>query len=155
MNIPQQQSETGSATKLELIEALRYLNAWEAANASAEPFRIKFFRNYSAEFIEPFLKYHFARRGLRCEITFGGFDSFQQDILQATDFVGEHAIVVSLTADALIAGRRERESPADAAATRLGAGVPPADEPAASTARTIAPTPATRVRSDQRRRMTY
>jgi len=119
MTIPRTRTEGWPMPKLDLVEALRNVNEWEASNRSARAIRVKFFRNYSAEFIEPFLKYYFGTRGMRCAIDFGGFDTFQQEIIEA-DLSSCNLIVLSLTADALIDGRHRDASPEDAIAKISG-----------------------------------
>lgn len=106
--------------KLDFVEALRRVNEWEASNTSAKVIRVKVFRNYSAEFIDPFLKYYFGTRGMRCEVDFGGFDAFQQEIIEADDLNSYNLIVLSLTADALIDGRHRDASPEEAIAKISG-----------------------------------
>src|ERR1700751_3613199 len=120
MIIPQTRTEGWPIPKLDLVEALRNVNEWERGNTPAKIIRVKVFRNYSAELIEPFLKYYFGRRGMRCEIDFGGFDTFQQEIIEASDLSSYNLIVLSLTADALIDGRHRDASPEDAIAKISG-----------------------------------
>src|SRR5262249_31611559 len=55
-----------------------------------------------------------------CEIDFGGFDTFQQEIIEAGDLSSYNLIVLSLTADALIDGRHRNASPEDATAKISG-----------------------------------
>jgi FkbH-like protein len=116
MAIPKTTTEGLPMLKLDFIEALRSVNEWEASNTSAKVIRVKVFRNYSAEFIEPFLKYYFGTRGMRCEIDFGGFDAFRQEIIEADDLGSYNLIVLSLTADALIDDRHHDASPEEAIA---------------------------------------
>jgi FkbH-like protein len=120
MTISQTMTDGWPMLKLGFVEALRHVNEWEASNASAKVIRVKVFRNYSAEFIEPFLKYYFGMRGIRCEIDFGGFDAFQQEIIEADDLNSYNLIVLSLTADALIDGRYRNASPEEAIAKISG-----------------------------------
>jgi FkbH-like protein len=120
MTIPQTMTEGWPMLKLDFVEALRHVNEWERSNASAKIIRVKVFRNYSAEFIEPFLKYYFGTRGIRCEIDFGGFDAFQQEIIEAGDLNSYKLVVLSLTADALIDGRYRDASPEEAIAKISG-----------------------------------
>src|SRR5690606_6981687 len=42
--------------------------------------RINFLRNYTVEGIEPFLKYHIYQSGIKPDITFGGYDTIQQEL---------------------------------------------------------------------------
>src|SRR5579871_1879662 len=109
MTVPRT-TTVGLPMKLDFVEALRRVNEWEASNTSAKVIRVKVFRNYSAEFIDPFLKYYFGTRGMRCEVDFGGFDAFQQEIIEADDLNSYNLIVLSLTADALIDGRHRDAS---------------------------------------------
>jgi FkbH-like protein len=120
MTVPKTTTEALPMLKLDLVEALRSVNEWETSNASAKVIRVKIFRNYSAEFIEPFLKYYFGTRGMRCEIDFGGFDAFQQEIIEARDLNSYNLIVLSLTADALIDARHRDASPEEAIAKISG-----------------------------------
>lgn len=102
---------TGSlASDPDLVEVVRHVNEWESDAGSAKSFRIKIFRNYSIEFIEPFLKYYFATIGRRCEISLNGFDSLEQDVFNAQDLKEYNLVILSLTADALITGRYDRET---------------------------------------------
>ena len=104
--------------ELDIVEAMRQVNEWESSNSSATPLRIKIFRNYSIEFIEPFLKYYFGTLGLRCEISFNGFDSLEQDICSAQDIGKYDLVILSLTGDAFMTGRHEGNT-ADTAFARL------------------------------------
>ena len=110
MTISQKTFEPASVSDVDLVEALRQVNEWEKSNASATSLRIKVFRNYSIEFIEPFLKYYFSSIGVRCEITLGGFDSLEQDILNASDLADFDLVMLSLTADAFLTGRHDGDS---------------------------------------------
>src|ERR1700730_18903936 len=107
MTIPQKTSENWPLVSLDAVEALRHVNRWEASDSFIGTVRIKIFRSYSAEFIEPFLKYYFGTLRLRCEVLLSGFDSFHQDLLQDQELGSYDLIILSLTADALIAGRHE------------------------------------------------
>jgi FkbH-like protein len=120
MTIPERTTQDWPIPKLDFVEALRNVNKWEASNTTAKIIRVKVFRNYSAEFIEPFLKHYFATRGMRCEIDFGGFDAFQQEIIEASDLNSYNLILLSLTGDALIDGRHRGSSPEEAIAKISG-----------------------------------
>ncbi len=72
MTINQKPLDGGALAEIDLVEALRFVNEWEVRNSQAVALRVKIFRNYSVEFIEPFLKYHFGSIGVRCEISLSG-----------------------------------------------------------------------------------
>ena len=55
----------------EANRALKLFNEEKAAQAPE--FKVVLLRNYSAEFVEPFLRYYFSRAELRCELQLGGF----------------------------------------------------------------------------------
>src|SRR5260370_37745548 len=50
---------------------------WKLSEAAS----IHFLRNLTLEGIEPFLKYHLYRAGLQPDISFGGFNTPRQDLL--------------------------------------------------------------------------
>ena len=86
---------------LDVVEALRHVRAREAAGNYAGVIKIKILRNYSAELIDPFVKYYFGQMGLRCDFSVGGFDTIHQDLFDADDLRTYDLIVVSLTFEGL------------------------------------------------------
>lgn len=86
----------------ELAEAKRALSAFERPNgAPAREFSIALLRNYSAEFIEPFLRCYFAQEGLLCHVQFGGYNTVEQDVLAGELIADAQLVVLSLTLDGL------------------------------------------------------
>ena len=72
-------TQTNDLTALmNAIEALEKMDGFEAI------IRVVLLRNYTAETIEPFLKFQLYASGMRPEISFGGYDTVTQDLM-ATD----------------------------------------------------------------------
>jgi FkbH-like protein len=101
MRLEQDVSRKGSAAAADIVDVLRQVKLLDDAGKLSKSIRIKFFRNYTVEFIEPFLKYYFGQLGLRCEISFGGYDTVHQDVL-ASEYLNDYDLVVlSLTHEGL------------------------------------------------------
>lgn len=91
-----------SYLELDVVAATEAVSSLKAASRLPRTFKVRFFRNHSVELIEPFLKYYFAQIGADCEITFGGFDTLEQDILSGEDDLRRFdLIIISLSADGL------------------------------------------------------
>jgi FkbH-like protein len=93
MNVPA--FELRSPLLFDVVEALRETNARDAAGQWSGSIKIKIFRNYAAEFIEPFLKYYFSQIGIRCELSFGGYNTIHHELLEAEDLRSYDLIVMS------------------------------------------------------------
>ena len=87
----------GSGTVTDIVDVLREVKLLDEAGKLSRSIRIKFYRNYTVEFIEPFLKYYFGQLGIRCEISFGGYDTVHQDVLGGEDLASYDLVVLSLT----------------------------------------------------------
>jgi FkbH-like protein len=84
----------------DMLQILRDNKAFKAVDATRR-IRIKILRNYSAEFIEPFLKYYFGQIGIDCEVSFGGYDTIHQDLLSDAALADCDLVVLSLLLEAL------------------------------------------------------
>jgi len=80
-------------------EALQAIRAVEGRATSSV--RILILRNYSAEYLEPFLRAYFLRAGFDVTVVFGGYDTVFQDIATPTFPENADLVVVSLVLDAL------------------------------------------------------
>ncbi len=80
------------------IEGLEQLDGFETK------IRVVLLRNYTAETIEPYLKFHLYASGMQPEISFGGYDTVHQDLIASDSPVhsapGE-IVVLSLMLDQL------------------------------------------------------
>jgi len=86
----------------DLAEAKRAVSTFDNAEGRPAPeFKIALLRNYSAEFIQPFLRFYFNRAGLRCNLQLGGFNTVEQDVLSGEAIADARLIVLSLTLDEL------------------------------------------------------
>src|SRR5262249_46677039 len=94
-----QRNSGASHLVFDVVEALRDVRAREAAGQCPKSIKVKVLRNYSAEFVEPFLKYYFARIGIGCTVSFGGYNTIHQDLLAGEDLGGYDLVVVSLIAE--------------------------------------------------------
>jgi FkbH-like protein len=85
----------------DLVEAVRL--AEDAAGELADTAGVTVLRNITLENIEPLLKYHLMRAGLRPTIRFGGFDTVAQDILSLgeQDAPPSDALVLALHLEGL------------------------------------------------------
>ncbi|SES89324.1 HAD-superfamily phosphatase, subfamily IIIC/FkbH-like domain-containing protein [Nitrosospira multiformis] len=54
---------------------------YAAMSSTAPAYRFGFLRNVTLEGIEPYLRYHMLRMGLRPELIFGGYGSIRQDLI--------------------------------------------------------------------------
>jgi FkbH-like protein len=79
----------------DVVQVLRDNKAFKAMGATKQ-IRIKILRNYSAEYIEPFLKYYFGQIGVDCEVDFGGYDTIHQELLAEGALAGCDLVVLSL-----------------------------------------------------------
>src|SRR6266540_3381018 len=93
MTVAQRTMGAPSHLLFDVVEALRQVRAREAAGPCTKSIRIKVLRNYSAEFVEPFLKYYFGRIGVGCTVAFGGYDTIHQELL-AGDGLRDHDLVL-------------------------------------------------------------
>lgn len=81
-----------------LSEILGFVNAAESvAQAEGIEVRVSFLRNFTVEGIEPFLKYHFLKSGLRLSGTFGNYNMLRQEVLDPGSHIYTHTpeIIVS------------------------------------------------------------
>jgi FkbH-like protein len=101
MTIAQQHVTTGSHLVFDIVQALRENKARDAAGACTNSIRIKVLRNYSAEFMEPFIKYYFGQIGIASEVSFGGYDTIHQELLGSEDLRAYDLVILSLTQEAL------------------------------------------------------
>lgn len=94
-----------------VTDAYRISKAFKAeAPPQAPPVvRLHVLRNYSAEYLEPFVTACFNRAGLGCQVSFGGYNTMHQELLAtedkapgASDLGTSDLVVLSLTLDGLI-----------------------------------------------------
>ena len=83
-------------------EAHKVIEEYSAVKTGAGVFRIAILRNFSAEYLVPFIRSYFLRSGLEVEITLGGFDTIQQDIFTPGFFDNIHLVVIALDLNALV-----------------------------------------------------
>ena len=100
--------------------------AVEAAEAADVPWRdqarIHFLRNFTIEPVEPYLKFHLLREDILPLITFGGYDTMSQEILEPGSSINKDRpdiIVLSLLVDYLDSGCSAKKWNADEALGRL------------------------------------
>ncbi|MDH3362730.1 MAG: hypothetical protein OEM45_03405, partial [Gammaproteobacteria bacterium] len=100
--------------------------AVEAAEAADVPWRdqarIHFLRNFTIEPVEPYLKFHLLREDIQPLITFGGYDTMSQEILEPGSSINKDRpdiIVLSLLVDYLDSGCSAKKWNADEALGRL------------------------------------
>ncbi len=78
----------------DIVQVMRE-NKLFKSDGRTKPLRVRILRNYSAEFIEPFLAYYFHKIGIGCQIEFGGFDTINQDALDDKAFANCDLVVVA------------------------------------------------------------
>lgn len=97
---------SSSPESLSLPEIMAFVNAGEAADNSLENgVSIAFLRNFTVEGIEPYLKYHCLQAGVKPKISFGGYDTFHQEILDPDSHLyssPSEIIVLSLVLDQFV-----------------------------------------------------
>lgn len=95
-----------SGGTLSLSEIMAVVTASEGQEFSREnTVAVTFLRNFTIEGIEPYLKFHSLRAGIKSEIVFGGYDTFHQEILDPTSHLHASSpdiIVLSLVLDQLV-----------------------------------------------------
>lgn len=116
--------------KLLTDNALQHLASLVAAVDAAEAsdlawrdeVRIHFLRNFTIEPVEPYLKFHLLREDIRPLVTFGGYDTMSQEILDPGSSINEERpdiIVLSLLLDYLDSGCTAKKWNTDEALRRL------------------------------------
>ena len=103
-----------------LSDAYRLIR--EHAAAAGDPGKaqkIVVLRNFSTEYLEPFLRAYLLRAGLGAEVVTGGFDTVQQDILTPALLEGAGLVVLALDLEALAPDWRQAGSLLRAAADRV------------------------------------
>lgn len=113
-------------TALERIDALvAALDRAEQADiAYSDTVSVHFLRNFTIEPIEPYLRFHLMREALRPQLSFGGYDSAIQELLDAdsplhSEDDAPDIIVIALDVSLLDQALGERGGTADAAIERL------------------------------------
>ena len=92
-----------------LTEVLAY-NADRRLLACDSEVRIAFLRNFTIEGLEPYLTFHCLKNGIRPNISFSGYDTMHQELLDPSSYLhGEQTdlIVLSLVLETLDAGYGE------------------------------------------------
>lgn len=96
MSVMEHRSVEQAGAAPSMVEVLREVRALQARNDWRGAVTVKVFRNYAAEFVEPHLKYWFGQAGLRCDVSFGGYDMIIQELLDDSGASGCDLIVLSL-----------------------------------------------------------
>ena len=97
INIKKKIHKTNHTTLSDIIETLRI--AETSPSISDMPFlKVLILRNYTAELIEPYLRWHLLKRGINSKITFSGFATAHQEALSLS-FDSADLIVLSLSLD--------------------------------------------------------
>lgn len=96
--------ESGSPSNLPSL-----ISAVERADAADLPLpitgRVHFLRNFTIELIEPFLKYRIYEAGIRPQISFGGYDTVYQELLDAHSDFGQDTHSPDITVMSLMLDR--------------------------------------------------
>ena len=82
-------------------DAYKVIREHAGGEASARRFKLAILRNFSAEYLVPFIRAYFRRAGIEIDIVLGGFDTVQQDIFTPQFFEGVDLVVLALDLDAL------------------------------------------------------
>lgn len=112
-------------------EALGKLGTLVAAVGAAEsaklPWRdkthIHFLRNFTIEPVEPYVRFHLLREDIRPEVTFGGYDTMIQEVLDPDSLVSQRnpdVVVLSLLIELFESSVTDRTWDAQAAVHRIG-----------------------------------
>jgi len=105
VSIQQQVQALVERTKTDDLTALMTaIEGLEQLDGFGTKIRVVLLRNYTAETIEPFLKFHLYASGMRPEISFGGYDTMHQDLIapdSAVHISPSEIVVLSLILDQL------------------------------------------------------
>ena len=84
-----------------ISEAYRLIKQADKVGGAARKIKVVILRNFSAEYLVPFVRAYFLRAGIDAEIVLGGFDTVQQDLFTPQVLEGADLVVLALDLTAL------------------------------------------------------
>ena len=77
----------------QISDAFKIIRQAKDGGSGARGIRVSLLRNFTAEYLTPFIRAYFARAGIEAKVAIGGFDTVQQDIFEGR-LLGDCDLVV-------------------------------------------------------------